>query len=79
MFLMSIFGCIRISVKKTKHFVLCVKNDDSDYSGAGMGLRHRQLAHGELKIAWVNWVPCTTRPGGPRMCTPSFVELGVSI
>ncbi len=32
---------------------------------SGMGLRHRQLAHGELKMAWASWEPCTTRPGGP--------------
>ena len=43
-------------------------------SNAGMEIRHRQLAHGKLKMAWMSWGPYTARPGGPQDVFTKFGE-----
>ncbi len=39
-----------------------------------MEIKHRQLAHGELKMAWASWNPYGAHPGGPRHLYTKFGE-----
>ena len=45
-----------------------------DVGSSGMGIRHRQLAHGELKMAWASWNLYTARPCGPWNVYTKFCE-----
>ena len=40
----------------------------------GNSLRHRQVDHGKLKMAWASWDPHIARPGGPRDVYNKFGE-----